>query len=435
MSITSPTLPPVSSPADESAQRRGSIAWASIRRQVNWETAGRGLFVLLLLIGLPIAWHRAIHRTNLDFVTFYDAGRYLWEHGARDPASGLCKYLPSADVAWMAIALLPLPLAAAAWYCLGAWSWIGLLGTIRRYLLPELDAATARHVVLLTGLLAMPLALDGLCLGAFHIFMVWAMVAGLGRISRGRPWSGAVLLGTAIWIKLLPIAGVAYLLLKRRWQPALVALAWAAALDVVLSVGAMGPQAAWNEHLRWWNQEGARSTSQQLTANGLIDEDRLTNQSTMVMMRRLLTRFGGKLHYAKLYPWRANLNAAQLTAAYALVTALLGLGVAVYCRRPARATSPGQWSNEIAMAALSTLWFSPVVWSYYPTAAAPALAVVLGKVARRPGVAWVVSCTWMAAIALLGLNAVRAWGDLLWLSFALGATLVWGGEEGLGIRD
>ena len=166
----------------------------------------------------------------------------------------------------------------------------------------------------------------------------------------------------------------------------LLALACAAAIDVVLSVGAMGPQAAWNEHLRWWNREGARSTSQQLTADGLIDEDRLTNQSTMVVMRRLLTRFGGKLHYAKLYPWRANFNAAQLTAAYAIVVGLLGLGVAVYCRRPARRTSPGQWSNEIAMAALSTLWFSPVVWSYYPTAAAP-VAVVLGKVvaAPRPG--------------------------------------------------
>ena len=131
---------------------------------------------------------------------------------------------------------------------------------------------------------------------------------------------------------------------------------------------------------------------------------------------------------------RANLNAEQLTAAYAFVLGLLGLGVAVYCRRPAGATSPGQWSNEIAMTALSTLWFSPVVWSYHPTAAAPALAVVLGKVSRRPALAWAVACVWIAAISLLSLNVARARGDLLWLSLALGAMLAWSGE-GLEIRD
>ena len=425
MDIAAPTPPPGSSPAEESAQRMGVAASGSVQPEFDWEMAGRWLFVLLLLIGLPIACSRVIHTTDLDFVTFYNAGAYLWEDGCRDPASGLCKYLPSADVVWMAISRLPLPVAAAAWYCLGAWSWIGLLGTIRRYLLPGLDDATSRQVVLLTGLLAMPLALDGLCLGAFHIFMVWAMIAGLGRISRDRPWSGAFLLGTAIWIKLLPLVGVAYLLLKRRWRPALLALAWAATIDVVLSVGGLGPQAAWNEHVRWWHREGSRSTTQQLTHHGLIDEDRLTNQSTMAVMRRFLTRFGGKDFYANPYVPRANLSADQLTAAYLLALWLLGAGVAVYCRRPAWATSPRQWSNEIALAALSTLWFSPVVWSYHPTAAAPALAVVLGKVAGRPAWAWAIACTWMAAISLLGLPALRAWGDLLWLSFALGAMLVW----------
>ena len=86
------------------------------------------------------------------------------------------------------------------------------------------------------------------------------------------------------------------------------------------------------------------------------------------------------------------------------------------------------------MTALSTLWFSPVVWSYHPTAAAPALAVVLGKVSRRPALAWAVACVWIAAISLLSLNVARAWGDLLWLSLALGAMLAWSGE-GLEIRD
>ena len=245
---------------------------------------------------------------------------------------------------------------------------------------------------------------------------------------------GAFLLGTAIWIKLLPLVGVAYLLLKRRWQPAIIALAWAATIDIVLSVGALGPQAAWNEHVRWWNQEGARSTSQQLTGHGLIDEDRLTNQSTMVVMRRLLTRFGGEL----LPPIRTCCGRistpTQLTAAYVIVLGLLGLGVAVYCRRPAARNVAGTMvQRDRHDGPLDALVFA-VVWSYHPTAAAPALAVVLGKVSPAPGLAWAVTCAWMAAISLLGLNVARAWGDLLWLSLALGAMLAWRGE-GSGIGD
>ena len=402
--------------------------------------AGRGLFVLLLLIGLPFAWFGAAHKSELDFVTFYKAGGYLWEHGSRDPASGLCKYLPSADVAWMAIAWLPLSVAAVVWYCLGVWSWIGLLGTIRRYLLPGLDDATSRHVVLLAGLLAMPLALDGFCMGAFHIFMVWAMVAGLGRISRDRPWSGAFLLGTAIWIKLLPVVGVAYLLLKRRWQPALVALAWAAAIDIVLCVGAMGPQAAWNEHVRWWNQEGARSTSQQLTANGLIDEDRLTNQSTMVVMRRPAdaVRRQAALRQTALMAGQSQRRATDGGVCDR------GGAVGIGCRRllpppGARNVAGTMGQRDRHGGPLDALVFARRV-ELLPDGRGSGAGGRVGQGRAAPGLAWAVSCTWMAAIALLGLNFARAWGDLLWLSFALGATLVWSGEgnegeEGLAIRD
>ena len=91
--------------------------------------------------------------------------------------------------------------------------------------LQDLDAPIKRHAVLAAELLVMPLALDHFCLGAFHILMVWLMVAGLGRAARGRPWSGGLLLGMAVWVKLLPLMGVGYLVLKRKWLAAGVALA------------------------------------------------------------------------------------------------------------------------------------------------------------------------------------------------------------------
>ena len=79
--------------------------------------------------------------------------------------------------------------------------------------------------MLLAGLLMTPLAVDGLCLGSFHLLMVWLMVAGLCRGLRGQSWSGGILLGFAAWLKLLPLLGVEYLLVRRRWVAA--CIAWA----------------------------------------------------------------------------------------------------------------------------------------------------------------------------------------------------------------
>ena len=120
-----------------------------------------------------------------------------WNTGP-DPESGLSKYLPSADVAWMALGWMPLGLAAIVWYLIGVGSWFGLL--IGRYLLADLEPVLRRRTVLVAGLLAALLAIDGFCLGSFHVFMVWFMVAGLGRIAQNRNWSGGGLLGLAIWI-------------------------------------------------------------------------------------------------------------------------------------------------------------------------------------------------------------------------------------------
>ena len=145
-----------------------------------WRRPSRLLFLAVLLCGLPIAMNRAIeHKGASDFVAFYDSARYLMEHGTRSPQSEMARYLPSADVPWLALAILPVWLASMVYYLLGCWSWIGLLDTTGRHLLPDADETTRRRATFLTGLLVAPLAVDGLCLGTFHIFMVWLMVAGL----------------------------------------------------------------------------------------------------------------------------------------------------------------------------------------------------------------------------------------------------------------
>jgi hypothetical protein len=389
------------------------------------ERFGRALFILLLVVGGVIAINRTIlNDGGVDFPRFYDSGAYLLAHGARDPASILGRYLPSADVPFVAFAWMPLPMAAVVWYLLNCWTWLGLIGTTGRYLLPEADGLTQRTSPLAAGLLLMPLAIDGFCVGAFHVLMVWLMIAGLIHVSRGRDWSGGFLLGTAAWLKLLPALGIGYLLLKRKWLPAAIAAASVVAIDVVLSVVAYGPTGAWEEHVSWWHQGASGTVMRQLTCAKAIDEDRLTNQSVPVTLRRLLSYLGSEPQGARNIVGIANLSPEQLKVAYAVVTALIALPLLIFCRRPGRNLPPGQWSAEIALMSLATLWFSPVVWSYHPTAAMPAMAIVLSRGEQHKQLVWMVALLWLAAMALLGWNVARACGDLLWISLLLGVVLM-----------
>ncbi len=395
----------VSEPAGRSDDRLRPASPIAATRwwQNRWEAAGWVLFAALLVGSSPWVIYRTTRHTSSDFWGFYSSARYIWEHGVRMPQSKFLHYLPSLDVAFGLVAWLPESWAAVAWLAIMTLAWLCLLAAVRRYLLSDCDATQARQSVLAAGLLVMPLFVDHLCIGAFHVLMVWFMVAGLGRVSRNRPWSGGLMLGLAIWIKLLPLGGVGYLVLKRKWLPAAVAVAAAVAIDLAISLAVLGPESAWQSHRLWLEGEVCGVQNHMLTEVDPIDEDRITNQSIAVVMRHLLTHMGeglpadrdvsAALHGVTVHPGQvglagrggqrpnvamANLNAGQLQAAYATVMSLLALAIVIYCRRPGRDLRPGQWATEIALVVLATLWFSPLVWSYHLTAALPALAVVFG---------------------------------------------------------
>ena len=99
----------------------------------------------------------------------------------------------------------------------------------------------------------------------------------------------------------------------------------------------------------------------------------------------------------------ADLSPGQVQAVYAAVMLSLLLAIVFYCRRPGSEMLPRQWGNEIALMLLATLWFSPLVWSYHPTAALPALAMIYVRAPRHPKLTWVVTLLWMASLGLMGL--------------------------------
>ena len=431
---------PLTTESSESSRLIPSVTSAGAK-QSPWERAGWVLFALALLAGFPIALYRAANNTGgTDFPEFYAAGRYVLEHRQLEPTAFLKYYWPSLDVAWAALAWMPLPVAAAVWYAIGCGAWLGLLRTTERYFLSDLEQPLRRQAMLAAGLLMTPLVLDHLCLGAFHLLMVWLMVAGLARASRGRDWSGGALLGLAVWIKLLPLLGVGYLVLKRKWRPAAIAVASAVLVDVALAVPVVGPQQAWQAHLKWWENQAAGASERILTRRDSIGEDRLTNQSPAILIRRLLTHLG---HYPGC-PWEkvalADLSAGQFRLVYYGVLGVLGLGVLAVCRRPGRVLAETDWATEIALIALATLWFSPVAWSYHPTSATPALAVVVGR-KRPPWLAWTTVALWLLAMVLMGSPLARAVGEMFWATLVLGVLLVAtapdprAGSAGPGVAD
>ncbi len=103
----------------------------------------------------------------------------------------------------------------------------------------------------------------------------------------------------------------------------------------------------------------------------------------------------------------------------------LSAAVTAICRQPGTATSVSQWSTEIALVVLATMWFSPIVWSYHPTAATPALALVLARTWQNKPLAWVFVVAWFLVLGLFAWRLACCLGAMLWASMALGAVLVW----------
>ncbi len=380
---------------------------------------------LVLLAAVPFLM-RVRGGKGCDFLAFWAAGRHILENGTRLNHSLLYRYLPSMDAAWVAFGWMPLAVAAPVYFLFSGVTWLGLLGAVHRYLLPGVPESRRRLAVLLAAALTMAFALDHLMLGAFHILMLWLLVAGLGRTMRGRTFSGAALVGAAIWLKLLPLLAVPYLLLKRRWKAAFLSVLTAVALDVTLSVAAFGPAGAWATHAAWWQRHAVGDLHSLLNTPEPIEDQRDRNQSLAAVMRRTLTHMGADPTEARKHGIPgplADLTPRQMKVCYFAATGLAAAWLAWFLRRPAQGITEYQQASEIATLCLATLWFSPILFSYHPIAALPALAILVarrGKPARLENIALIV---WVVATLLLALPAARFAGEILWASALLGVAL------------
>jgi alpha-1,2-mannosyltransferase len=377
-------------------------------------------FVMLASVAAAGPWvvYRACVNGGSDFPEFRRAGQFVVEHGTRHPRSNLYRYLPSLDVACIPLTWIPIGISAAVWYALNAACWMLMLETIRRDLLAGSDPNFAGEVTLAAGLLGLPLAIDGFLLGGFHVLMLWLMIAGILRAVRGGIWTGGLLLGLATWLKLLPIFGIGYLIWLRKWKSATVAVLTVLVIDAALSLPAYGWYETCELHSDWFWREAIGTSDRQLAGDTNDDEDRVTNQSLIVVLRRVLTDRGGFPQLSA-----ARLSENQMTVVALATLAILATGVLIRLRTK-EFSLPRDTGGDIALVCLCTLWFSPVVWSYHLIAAVPATAVVL---ARRPRAwqRWTIIGVWCLGLALFTVELGRAAGHMLWVTFVVGGCLAW----------
>jgi hypothetical protein len=220
---------------DDAAHPRGAARWP------RWlGRAGAAVLVALLAV---LAWESAVH--SVDFPIYHRvarqvlAGDYelypmgLYDGGPVTPHG--FRYAPAVAFLFVPFGLLPLELAALAFFALkiGAFVYIALV--LSRYLGLESQHRTlmAMSVVIVGGYLV-----EEFRFGNFHFLSVALMVLAFDSAERGKVALPATALALAIATKLTPVLLLGYFALRRRVAVsaatlAVLALIWALPSTVV----------------------------------------------------------------------------------------------------------------------------------------------------------------------------------------------------------
>lgn len=296
---------------------------------MRWLLAGAAW---LLVGGVAVA--RQLSGGSGDFREFWDNARVLvWGiEGARLHATG-ASYPPLFHLLLAPLALLPLGVAAAAWYALcsaaGAWA------------LSRPPRAA--------GLLCLPLAVYDLVIGNANL-LVLALLLAMAR-SLDREARAGTALGLAVGLKLLAFPLVPWLAWRGRWRAAGVAAAVAGASLFSLGTeraahwfGEMSRQGAW-----FRREDALRAANESLGST-------LARLTTPVDARAVGGPTGAVNLVALPPEWAAGIAEG---ARWVVI-----VGVIAACGRLGR-VGPRREAWEIAWVLAGVLLAAPVVWVNY----------------------------------------------------------------------
>lgn len=385
------------------------------------------LATLAVTLATALFFYRvALRPAAVDFTDFVAAGRYALEHRARDPNSILIRFLPSMDAVWALAAMMPIAVAATLYTLSIAAVFALLLRLLQREFMPSVPVEFRRMVVASAVLLGMVAIAAHIAIGAFHIAMVYFMLAGVLAATRGRWMIGGALLGVAICIKLLPLLGVAYLLMKRRFAAAATAVVLATVANGAISLVAYGPQRAMDAH-RHWLTVGSRLDLDAVYSTGVGGHAQSArNQSLAGLIRRLLAPPAASTHRDEARDVAiVHASSDAIRVVHRGAIAAIALALLWYWRLPLGSMTQQRLVAELSILSLATIWLSPVAWTYHFTAALPALASTLGSRWERSAIKKAAVAGWLLGSVAMASVLARSLAVGLWATVLLAVAVAW----------
>ena len=224
-----------------------AIELSAPRHHRPWALAALGLVAVALVYGGLSSYSRVMGR-GTDFNVFHLGGRLaveapeqLYEAQAPRGLHYTFIYPPLVGVLMWPLSALPLGPGAMVWFVVNVACTLHAAWILSRLLAP----AGRTHVFFAAALvLALPSTVENIMLGQLHALLLYLMVLTFAGLRRGRPATGAVALGVATGIKLLPgILGV-YFIVRRQWRALAVFVLTLIICSVAVPAVALGPRSA-----------------------------------------------------------------------------------------------------------------------------------------------------------------------------------------------
>ncbi len=268
----------------------GALGWQASTRSVDF----------------PI-YHRVASQVLAGDYEIYPAEVY---DGGDVPPHGF-RYLPVIAFLFVPVALLPLPVAAAAFFVLK----IAVLAWTGRTVAGDAGAANGYTVPLIALAIVAGYVAEEMRYGNAHLLVVAAMVFAYHRVRRGAVWTPALALALAIATKITPLALLGYFALRRR-------AAVCAATVVMLAVLLVLPAPI-----------VGRETNRRLLAGFARYAVQKIDESDNYSLRGALDRLAATAPSAAAGA-AAGASAAAVTVVWTALLALLGAATFAVLRRP-----------------------------------------------------------------------------------------------------
>jgi len=366
--------------------------------------------------------------TTSDFRDFWYTARHFRDSGAPTDDYGVHNYLPFFTLFMLPWSFLPLP-AAAALFALLSVALFGAGVVLAEQLLNDGVRRGPRPATYLALALVAPYVHSCAVLGNVMLLVVFLVLAAWYLLEHQRDAVAGAALGLATLVKLLPGLLILFLLLKRRWTAAGVALAVVLGLGFGLPAASVGPSAAWREHRAFAARAiGGHSPLTTLTAEK-PPKAMYSNTALPMVVRRVLSPLsGGKTDTRPVFVTLAELPPAARVAVWGVLTAAALVTSVLIAGRGFRpwppATAPGVWRLRAQFGAWCALALlaAPLVWTHYYVLAYWPLALAADAATRRVTPsrgARLAAAAWVVGIVALTWPAARAAGAPLWATCVL----------------